>query len=484
MAEANITTWGALIAKVRQTGSLLRWQPFDTSTSEGRSKERHRRVALTALASVGAKGITVLTALISVPLTYRYLGAERYGLWMTISTVITMLAFADLGVGNGLLNLVSEAHGKNDRPAAKKYISSAFFMLLGMALLLATLFYAVYPWMNWQRAFNLSSAIAINEAGQAIIVFATCFLINLPLGVVTRIQLGRQKGFVNSLWLMAGNLLALCSVLAAISCDAGLPWLVLAMAGAPVLGSLCNAIVLFGFQERSLMPRWQSASKEAIRSLFRLGVMFFLIQISVTLAISSDNLVVAHVLDQERVAQYSIIAKMFGIIPMLMEMFINPLWPAYAESIARNDFAWVRRTLLRSLALTSCFAACGALVLVFFGNPILRLWVDSTIKVPFALLLGFGLWMIFSVTGNAAAMFLNGSNAVKFQAMCAVATAAVALLAKILLGSRFGLPGIIWGTLLGYFVCIVLPMSFYIPQLLTRQGTSRPPSPAGTPVHD
>ena len=78
--------------------SLIRLKPYDVSTPGGRAQERHRRIALTALASAAARGIGVATSLISVPLTLHYLGVERYGLWMTISSVIAMLGFADLGL--------------------------------------------------------------------------------------------------------------------------------------------------------------------------------------------------------------------------------------------------------------------------------------------------------------------------------------------------------------------------------------------------
>ena len=118
-----------LLQRAGQARALVRLTPFDTSTEEGRSKERYRRVALSTVVSAGAKGVVVLTTLVSVPLTVGYLGPERYGLWMTISATIAMLGFGDLGIGLGLLNVVSEADGKDDRGAAARYVSSSFFML-------------------------------------------------------------------------------------------------------------------------------------------------------------------------------------------------------------------------------------------------------------------------------------------------------------------------------------------------------------------
>ena len=89
-------------------GNLVRLLPFDTATQEGRAKERHRRIVLSAIASAMAKIISITTALISVPLTLHYLGPERYGMWMTISSLAALLAFADLGIGNGMLNAIAD----------------------------------------------------------------------------------------------------------------------------------------------------------------------------------------------------------------------------------------------------------------------------------------------------------------------------------------------------------------------------------------
>ncbi len=79
---------------------------------------------MTTITSGIAKAIGILASLISVPLTYRYLGPERYGIWMVLISIITALSFADLGIGNGLMNAVSEAYGKDDRRLAQEHVTA------------------------------------------------------------------------------------------------------------------------------------------------------------------------------------------------------------------------------------------------------------------------------------------------------------------------------------------------------------------------
>ncbi len=438
------------------------------ATPEGRSNERHRRMLLSAGGSGVAKGINILTALVSVPLTYNYLGAERYGLWMTMSTTIAMFSFADLGIGNGLLNRVSEAYGKNDREMARRHVSSAFFMLLGVALVFGAFFNALYPSLNWVRLFNIESSEAAVEVGPAMAVLVACFLANLPLGVIGRVRMGYQETFLNSLWLMAGNLAGLGGILLVIYFKGGLPWLVLAFAGAPVLGTMLNGFFLFVRSRQWLLPKWGQVERGSVRILFGAGMLFFVLQVCSALAYTSDNLIVAHVLGQEAVAEYAIVVRLFSVVPMVMEMFLTPLWPAYAEAMARRDVAWMKQTLVRSLILAVCFAACAGLFLAFAGRPIIHLWVNEAVTPPGWLLAGFGVWIVLSVAGSVVAAFLNGAGQIRFQAACAVVMSCVAIGLKIIFADRIGLPGIIWGMIAAYGLFTALPMAVHLPRMLRQ----------------
>ena len=82
--------------------SALRLKPYNTETAEGRSRERYRRIALTTVTSLIAKGATSLIALVTIPLTINYFGKEQYGLWMIVSSVVIWLQLSDFGINNGL----------------------------------------------------------------------------------------------------------------------------------------------------------------------------------------------------------------------------------------------------------------------------------------------------------------------------------------------------------------------------------------------
>lgn len=454
--------------KGKYTLLLLSLTSFDLSTEEGRANERYRRVVLSVLASGIARVISISTSLITVPLTLSYLGVERYGLWMIISSFTVLLNFADLGLGNGLLNTISEANGREDREAARRYVSSAFVMLSIVALVLGIAFVSLYSFIDWTRLFNLKSDIAIRESGPTLAAFILCFLLNLPLGVVQRVQLGYQQGYSNSLWQAVGSLVTLLVVLFVIYLRSGLPYLVMALVGTPVVILGIQGLVVLGFQYPWLRPTWKLVSFSAMRFLLRLGILFFILQVAVSVAYATDNLIITQFLGPEFVAQYAVAARLYSIPTSILSMLFIPLWPAYGEAIARGDTAWVKRTLLRSLLTVLVIAGIPCVIFASFGKTIIEIWAGPSVLPQRNLLIALSAWTIISASGNAVAMFLNGANIVKFQVLCASLMAPIAVLIKFLLTPQLGISGVVWGTLIAYVPLVVLPMSLYIPHILRR----------------
>jgi O-antigen/teichoic acid export membrane protein len=459
---------------MRSAAAFLRLRPFDSATLEGRSKERYRRAALTTVASGCARAISLGTMLITVPLTVRYLGTERYSLWMTITSVIAMMAFADFGIGNGLLNAISETHGRDDRDAAARYVSSAFFMLGGIGAIVLLLTIVAYRVIPWAVVFNVRSALAIREAGPACAAFVFCFAIGLPVGVVQRVQLGYQEGYSSYGWMSAGSVFGLAGVLLAIHMRAGLPWLVLGMAGGPVLASVMNGSVLFGAQRPWLRPRVRNLRAFAAKRVLSTGLMFFILQISMTIGYQADNLVIAQVLGAEKVAQYAVPFRLFSITPALLAMIMMPLWPAYGEALTRGDRAWVLKTIRRSLILGLAISIPISTVLIGFGQQIVHAWVGPQISPPPALFWGLGIWGVLTGINWPFAMFMNGINAVRFQAVCASVMAVSSISLSILLTRRIGLSGAVYAMVIAQVACILLPIALYMPRLLNRINSAQP----------
>jgi O-antigen/teichoic acid export membrane protein len=450
---------------------LVRSQAFDTATESGRASERHRRVALSAMSAAAARGVTILSGLIIVPLAVRYLGTERYGLLITIASFVALISWADFGIGNGVLNSVATAHGRGDRDAARTAVSSGFFVLACIALVLGAVFAAFYDVVPWGTFFNVSSPSAAEEAGPAVAVLVACTLIAMPLAVAQRAQIAYQEGFIASLWIGVGGLGALAALVIAIATGAGLPWLVGAIAAGPAAALLLNALWLFGLQRPWLRPALRSWDAATARRIVKTGGFFLVIQIAMAVAFESDALIIARILGAAEVAVFAVSFKLFTIAPILLSFVFTPLWPAYSEAFARGDDAWVRGTLGRSVVLALGFSVPIGVFLVITGVPIIHFWAGPDVTPSLLLRIALATWAILLSLSGALAMFLNGIGAMRFQALAATAMMIVNVALSITLTKLIGVSGVTWGSVLAQVACVLVPTWFYLHR---RFGSAEP----------
>lgn len=449
----------------RFTGRLL---ADEEGGPQERGRERYRRAGLSAVSGIGGRVLTMALSLVTVPLTLNYLGPERYGMWLTISSMIALLSFTDLGIGNGLLNAVTHTMARGEFAEARRQTSSALLMLVTLSVVLAGLFAVCYPIIPWARFLAVSSPQAVSEAGPAVAVWVAFFLVGLPLSVAAQVRLGRQEGYILNLTTAAGSLVAVVALLIVILGRQGVPFLVVAMAGPPLLAAAANGLVLFKYNAPDLRPMLRLARRRTGVGLLRAGFLFFVLQIAMAIAFTSDTLVVAQIIGPEAVAEYGIASKLFMIPAAIVAIALAPLWPAYGEAIARGDIQWTRSTLVRSIKAGLFISVPAAAALVTFGQPIIGLWVGTSVSPPFLLLLGLGIWVVMSTVGNSIAMLLNGAHEIRLQALAAAVMAVVNLGLSIWLTSRIGVAGVMWGTVIAYGAIVLVPMAVYVPGVLRR----------------
>lgn len=449
----------------------------EAEAGKARSADRYRRAGLTAAASAASRLVVIVVSLVSVPLMLSYVGIERFGLWAAVGSVVGMLVFADFGLGNGLVTAIGEVQGTDDA-TAHRYVSSGFALLGGLAAILGLCFALIYAVVPWAAFFNVSTPAAVQEAGPTMAVFFACFLASLPLGVASRVQLGYQEGYFGAIWTGAGSLLSLVALTLVIRAGGSLPLLVLALSGGPVIGLLGNTLFEFRARRAWLAPNFALADRGAAERLLRLGFLFFVLQLAVAVAYLSDVLVAARMVGPSAAADYTIAYRLFMIVPALLNLGLTPLWPAYAEAIARGDMPWVRHTLRRSTVIAGAGAVIVVGPLLVAARWVLSVWVGPAVTPPDGLLVGMAVWAVLSSTFNSIAMLFNGAAVMRFQVVVASVMAVASVGASVLLASRFGVSGVIWGTVLAYLLFAAIPIVVYLPRLL-RSLELRTSNPLG-----
>lgn len=448
-------------ARLLQIAEVVRLRPFATDTEAGRSRERHRRAALTSLSSAATKVITGATLLLSVKLTLPYLGNEQYAVWVVISSTLAMLTWSDCGLGNGLMNVISDAHGRDDRHAARVGVSSSMFLLTCVAMLILVVAALAYRNVDWAAYFKVSGAIARAEYSRTFIVCLVCFSLALPFGIVSRIHSGLQEGYIANFYTSLASLCSLVGIMIGIHFRLGLVWLAATAASAPLVAGLVNAVHLFVFRHTWLMPRRADVRMSMSLMLLRAGMLFLVLQASQAIGFQSDNVVIARVMGTSYVPQYSLPSRLFQFVPVMFGFVLASLWPAYREAVARGDVAWAQRTFYRSVLTSIGVNLPVVAMLLLLGPFLLRLWVGDAVHFSRLLLIALAVQVMVNSVYNPIAFFLNGMGVLGPQAIFTLVMAVVNITASILLTREVGISGVVWGSSIALSLCSIGPGMFY-----------------------
>lgn len=448
--------------------------PSDTSTAQGRAQERHRRIALSVISSAISQGVSIISSFIWIPIVISYLGSEMYGLIMTFVIGVSIFQFADLGIGNGLINIVSEAKGKDDYEDLKNSISTGFFVLSFIAIFIVLIFICIDSKISWIKIFNIKpSLLAIGNVNHIVFIFFICFALTLPLSVVQKVQIGLQKGFITNLCQLGGSLLTLIIIVSVVYYKAGTYLIIWAIAGVPVFVLLANNFFYWIFSEPSLKPSIHKITLSHTKRLFGIGWLFFVLSIAGALGFQSDSFILLHIFGPEKVALYVVVAKIFSVSPMILGYILMPLWPAYREALVREDYEWVKKTLIKSIKLGLAINIPSAIILVLFGSQIIKLWIGKDITPSLDLLLGFGIWTVMNGIVGPFAAFYNSANLIKFQITTSLMMGISNILISILLADLLGASGVIYGSIIALVLFTLLPCYWKIQGLFVSFRKNR-----------
>ena len=444
-------------SKIKNYAPYLTHKSFDKTTVEGRHKERYRLAILASLANLFSTGMSVFALLIIVPITLPYLGDERFGVWMTISSIAIFLSFLDFGIGNGLINRVAHANTSGDRTELSFVVTHGLLVLtiIGGGLALVTL--PIINIIPWDMVIKVKNPENADEIRSALLTFLLIFAFSIPLNAIQKIFQGMQISWQAHLIRGLGSIISLAVVWVLAKQNADIPQLLIATYGIQTAILLVPLIAL----ARKKILRFESLRHPNLMAettvLLRNGGLFFLLQIAGLLVWSVDSLIIASTLGAASVTQFALVQRIFQIVLLSLAIFNSPLWGAYADAHSRGDKLFISKTLRKSLVGTVIVALIGTISISAMSQYIFKLWIDSAIDIHSILVWSYGALVFLMAVGNSLAMFLNGVGEIRSQVITVGFFCAIALPLKYLGIEFFGIPGLILSSMMAYIIAVLLP---------------------------
>lgn len=418
---------------------LHSWRPVLASASVG------------TINRVSAIGIRLIT----VPLLVRYLGPERYGLWMTIASATAYLTMLDLGTVAALTNRLTRCHEAGKHRAARAYVASATLGLCLAAAIGVVAAAGIIVAVDWIRIFDLHSRVAIAEVRPALVVASTLAGVQLALAAVLRMPYTMQRGALSESYQLVGNIGSLIAIIVTVQAGLGLPWLALALMSGPVVAGVGVAAHLIVTKQLSLPRLTFRRHSLVIRALAKAGGAFVVMQIASTLLFALQFPILAASHGAAAVAPYALLTQVMLGLQTPLTVLQQPLWTRLASLRINRDIAGVRTVVRQYLFAAVSYSVLAGVVLVALVNPLFVVLTGTPVTTSLALRLAFALLCALGLIGGGnlgSALFALDLS--KSMALLSAVQLAVFLLIAMLIVPSLGALGMALSVCAIYFVAL------------------------------
>ena len=368
-----------------------------------------------------------------MPLVLRTLGPANFGIWGAVTSLAWVSGLVDIGTGSALVTLVARCLARNETAEARDHITGGLTIGSALSGLMLCIAGAVWGFGAFQGG---TGTYLIAVAGLAL---------NIPLSSANNVWMALQKGYVSGFWELVQTILTTVGLVAVsgVTKDVRV-YITVVYAGLVLanLGSLCHLFLT----HPELRPRKLPESLMAIREVAGNGILFFVLSLAGGASYMFDNVIALQLLGPQASATMTIALRIcmtaFGMLAVLSQ----PLWPAFTDAAHRTDRGWIRRTALRGAALLVGATAFGSVVLISFGEKLLRAWMHADLGIRTPMLWAISIWVLGQALVRIPVLLLNALALIRFQIYVTIAALMVAYGLKFALAPRLGAAGILWAT--------------------------------------
>lgn len=405
--------------------------------------QRSRQAATNILISLAAKGVGILCSLLIVPMTINYLNPTRYGIWLTVSSIIGWIAFFDLGLANGFRNRFAEAKARGDETRAREYLSTTYFAISVIVILLLAIIIPVNRFLDWPALLKVD-ALYGPELRQIFAILSVFFCLNLVVNTFASLLTADQQPGYAAVVNCLGQVLSVASIFILTKTTTGsLLNLSLYFAGIPCIVMLLSSFIAYHTEPyKRYAPRLGMVRLPLIKDIVGKGLQFFAIYICLILIFQLSNIVLSREIGPISVSQYNIANKYFSILYMVMIIIITPFWSAFTDAYTKKDFAWMKATVSKMERIWM-LAVLAALLMLAISPVFYKFWIKDSVAIPFSLSLAMAVFVLSHSIGDLYMYMINGIGTIRLQLIIYLVFACIAW--PCLVGScrYFGIYGIV-----------------------------------------
>jgi O-antigen/teichoic acid export membrane protein len=348
-----------------------------------------------------------------------YLNQEKYGIWITLTTVVNWIRLLDFGMGGGMRNKLAESISLKQYEKGRMYISTTYGILGSMFLLALLVFFLINPRLNWQGILN-TTMFSPSELISLTNIVVSFIILGFILQPITLVYAAHGNSAAGGFIQLVISFLSLILIwFASRYAEKGnvklLAWIV---TGLPVLIYFIVTTYTFLYKYPYLKPSFILIRVSESENLIKLSAQFFVVGLTSTIIYSSIPFVVAQLFSPNEVTVFNIANSIFNLPLMFIGLVTAPVLPLVTQAYARQDYAWIR-SMLRKMNYFSWLVVAGVVLMILISPFIYHIWIGDKVEIPFHLSVAIGIYTIINVINAPFSTFISGTGKVRILTILA-----------------------------------------------------------------
>jgi O-antigen/teichoic acid export membrane protein len=350
----------------------------------------------------------------------KFYGKEEFGIWATITSTVAIVAIGgDLGIVNALRNKLSElyAGGVDSLKEAKKYFYTAFVIFTVLAITLSIIVLVLYNILPFEALFKTEN-VYIKTQGKSILLWIQFMLFfGIPLSIGNSSFFSFNEAKFSALFLMIQSILTFIFILVSSILHLSIVFLSI---GYFLIILLVNLTSLLYFIKRR---NWFSMGDfkfdlvlfaNRCKYLFTNGFKFLGLQFSKGFIENGGTIIASSAIGLGSAAEFSLVQKLYTFSIGIYQSIFNPLWSAFTENAAKNNWMWCKTTYLITIKISSIVIPLITIMFYFYGNLFLSIISSTDYNVDESLFLIIGLASLFYMLFTSVTTFQSAINKINF----------------------------------------------------------------------
>ena len=346
-------------------------------------------------------------SVVAIPLYLSTVGAEAYGLMVTVLAFMGYLGFADAGLSWGSLILVAQAHGRGSKLEIAHIVRHSAVLAAGSCVVVAFALGMIFLAASFGRRLPM---FAQHSSVDLLLLMAGVQLAaNFLFGVFNNIFHGLQESYWPGFYQGLGRVLGLAGSMIAAWLTHNIAVVLAVQLAFSVASGVAAAVHVWRRHPWAFVAGpWRDRAQYSTQ--LRIGAKTFLLQIGRTLGGTAPTLGISSILGPASVPLYTVPTTLLNLFFTPINSWNATMVTAYGEAWVSGSRDWVREVFRHTLERALLLGGLGVGLFLALGDTFVRAWTHQRLWVDHGMAASVAGVVVFGALLSAGQFLLSGLN--------------------------------------------------------------------------